>query len=135
MKPNPIPELTFTERMDRQRENLARFDVYRGMFGVLLPAPVVVGTPERVYVTVSTVEDLLPWLGRCGGFTRRGPVFDGMQTWTLHLVAGGWSDGRAVPVQVTAVVHEHAPVMCDLLDVLVPTAEVVPLAESPMAVA
>lgn len=134
LKSNPIPEPTFAERMERQRENLSRFEVYRSLFGEQLPAPVVVATPERVYVTVADTDDLLPWLGRCGGFIRRGPVFDGMQTWTLHLVADGWSDGRAVPVQITAVVHEHARVMCDLLDALVPAADVVPRADSPMAV-
>jgi hypothetical protein len=126
--------MTFADRMERQRENRHRFEVYRDMSGEQLPAPVVVATPERVYVTVADTDDLVAWLTVYGGTTHRGPVFDGMQTWTLHQVAGGWSDGRDVPVQITAVAHEDEPVMHDLVDVLVPSAQVRPLSQMPQAV-
>lgn len=134
MTNNPIPELSFAQLMEQQRENRSRFEVYRGMTGEQLPAPVVVATPDRVYVTVADADDLAQWLAACGGYTRRSAPFDGMQTWTLHLVSGGWADGRAVRVQITAVVQEHEPVMHELLGALVPAAAVVPLCESPMAV-
>jgi hypothetical protein len=49
-------------------------------------------------------------------------------------VATGWSDGREVPVQITAVVHEDEPVYGALLEALVPVASVVPLSQMPQAV-
>lgn len=131
MDENPIP-LTFAERMERKRENRRRFEVYRDMAGEQLPAPVVVATPDGVFVTVADTDDLVQWLTVYGGTTHCGPVFDGMQTWTLHQEVTGWSDGRVVPVQITAVVHEDEPVMHDLLDVLVPSVR--PLWEMPQAV-
>lgn len=120
MNENPIP-LDFAQRMERQRENRRRFEVYRDSTGEHLPADVVVATPERVFVIVTKADELMEWLTAYGGTTRRGPVFDAMQTWTLHQVSGGWSDGRDVPVQITAVVHEDEPVMQDLVDALVPS--------------
>lgn len=134
MNQKRIPELTFAQRMERERENRHRFEVYRSLAGEQLPAPVVVVTEERVYVTVADTDDLVAWLTVYGGTAHRGPVFDGMQTWTLHQVADGWSDGRSVPVQITAVAQEHEPVMHDLLDVLVSSVSVVPLSEMPQAV-
>lgn len=118
-------DLPFAVRMERQRENRQRFDVYRNLAGENLPAPVVVATDERVFVTVTDTDDLVAWLTVYGGTTHRGPAFDGMQTWTLHQFADGWSDGRVVPVQITAVVHEHEPVMHDLLDALAQAPQVV----------
>jgi hypothetical protein len=112
---HPIP-LTFAGRMERQRENRSRFEVYRTMAGEQLPAPVVVATDQRVYVTVPDTDDLFVWLMVYGGTVHQGPVFDDMQTWTLHQVAGGWSDGREVPVQITAVAHVDQPVMQELVD-------------------
>lgn len=120
MNQNPSP-LTFAERMELQRQNRSRFETYRDMAGEQLPAPVVVATPERVYVTVADADDLAVWLTVYGGSTHRSASFDGMQVWTLHQVSRGWSDGRAVPVQISAVVHEGEPVMHELLDVLVAT--------------
>lgn len=118
--------LPFAERMERLRENRSRFEVYRNMAGAQLPAPVVVATDERVFVTVADTDDLVAWMAVYGGTTHRSPVFDGMQTWTLHQVSDGWSDGRVVPVQITAVTQVDEPVMHDLLDALV---------QAPLAVA
>lgn len=108
--------MTFAEQMERQRENRRRFEVYRDMAGEQLPAPVVVATHERVYVTVADTDDLVQWLTVYGGTVRRSAPFDGMQTWTLHQAATGWSDGRDVPVQIAAVAYEGTPVMHDLID-------------------
>jgi hypothetical protein len=130
---NPIP-LTFAERMELQRENRSRFETYRDMTGEQLPAPVVVATPERVYVTVADADDLVAWLAVYGGTAHRSTAFDGMQTWTLHQVSAGWSDGREVPVQISAVVYEDEPVYGALLEALVPVASVVPLSQMPQAV-
>jgi hypothetical protein len=133
LKENPIP-LTFAQQMERQRENRSRFEIYKDMTGEQLPAPVVVATPQRVYVTVADTDDLVEWLTVYGGAVHRGPVFDGMQTWTLHQVSSGWSDGRDVPVQITAVAQEDEPVYGALLEALVPVASVVPLSQMPQAV-
>jgi hypothetical protein len=89
----------------------------------------VVATPDRVFVTVADIDDLVQWLTVYGGTTHRGPVFDGMQTWTLHQTATGWSDGREVPVQITAVVHESELVWDALIEALEPSVR--PLWEMP----
>lgn len=107
---------SFAAQMERQRENRSRFEIYRTMTGEDLPAPVVVATPQGVFVTVEDTDDLVEWLTVHGGTVHMGPVFEGMQTWTLHQVSDGWSDGHQVPVQITAVAHEHEPVMHTLLD-------------------
>jgi|SRR5689334_13537658 len=126
--------LSFAARMELQRQNRSRFETYRDMTGEQLPAPVVVATPERVYVTVSDADDLVAWLDVYGGTAHRGPVFDGMRMWTVHQVSDGWSDGRSVPVQITAAVQEDELVMHVLMDALVQSAPVVSLDQSPQAV-
>lgn len=133
MKENPIP-LTFAQQMERQRENRSRFETYKDMTGEQLPAPVVVATPDRVYVTVADADDLVEWLTVYGGTAHRSAAFDGMQMWTLHQVSSGWSDGREVPVQISAVVQEDELVYGALLEALVPVASVVPLSQMPQAV-
>lgn len=127
---NPNSPLTFAERMERQRENRSRFEIYKDMTGEQLPAPVIVATPERVYVTVADTDDLVEWLTVYGGTAHCGPVFDGMQTWTLHLVSSGWSDGRDVPVQISAVAYVDEPVFEELRNAVVPAASVVPLSQA-----
>lgn len=129
-----LTDLTFAQQMERQRENRSRFEIYRTMTGEELPAPVVVPTPERVFVTVADTDDLLQWLAVYGGAAHRSSPFDGMHTWTLHQVSDGWTDGHQVPVQISCVAQEDEPVMHELLDALVATTPVVPLANSPMAV-
>lgn len=108
--------LSFADRMELQHQNRRRFEVWRAMVGEQLPAPVVVATHERVYVTVADADDLALWLSVYGGHVHRSLAFDGMQTWTLHQVATGWSDGRDVPVQISALAYEGTPVMHELLD-------------------
>lgn len=67
-----------------------------------LPAPIVIGRPERAHVLVTDVEDLLPWLQHLGGEVHVAPAGTGMELWTLRTKTVPLGDGSTLPVWVSA---------------------------------
>lgn len=98
----------------RISDNRIAFETFRNTTPLTVNAPVVVVRPEAVFVTVADMDDLGAWLEARGGVIHRSPVFEGMQTWVLHLDIEATSYHPVIPVQVSVTVVADEPVMGDI---------------------
>lgn len=111
-------------------DNRITFEVWWARLAKKLPAPIIEGRPEGVFVFVSDPDDLAEWFETAGGLVERGPVFAGMRPWTLTIDTGPECRGLVVHVSVLAMADAQ------VLHILVDAARLaVPLAQSPQAVA
>lgn len=99
---------------ERMSDNRITFDVWRtGLPGELVPVPTVELSPDAVWVTLADMDDLAYWVETAGGVVHRGPEFDGLRVWTLHVDMG--PECRGLLVRVSVVARVDAQVMHTVL--------------------
>jgi hypothetical protein len=113
-KPNDFPPTSRTtvtigripappSEFERTSDNRFAVDALLGY--TQLPAPSITAHADAVYVTVTDVDDLEPWLVRLGGVIHVDEsAREGLQLWTLNTATPPRKDGSQVPIRVTAVV-------------------------------